>query len=113
MLVKSRHGTVGLPALVSELNIDEWAGPFTVEIPDSTTEQAVAVIDTYGLTTITALLITSNVNVSITYGTAANNEPIALNAGGVHLMSGTSLAALAMSNASGSVATVTYFCAGT
>lgn len=113
MLIKSRYGTIGLPPIVSELNVDEWAGPFTVEVPDSTTEQAVAVIDTQGLTTITALLITSNVNVSVTYGAAADNVPVALNAGGVHLISGTSLTALALSNASGSTATVTYLVVGT
>lgn len=113
MLIQSRYGTIGLPPITFQANCDEWSGPFTVEVPDSTTEQAVAVIDTQGLTTITALLITSNVNVSVTYGTAANNEPVALNAGGVHLMSGTSITALAFSNASGSTAAITYHLAGT
>jgi hypothetical protein len=112
MLVKSRHGTIGPMPITHELNITEWVGPFTTTVPTSTTEEAIVAIGTQGLTTVTACLFTATHAVSITYGVAANNVPIDLAAGGVHLLSGCSLTAISISNSSGSSASVTYFLAG-
>jgi hypothetical protein len=113
MLVKSRYGTIGPLPITSELQVDEWVGPFATEVTTGTTEEAIIPIGTQGLTTVTACLFTSSHAVSITYGVAANNVPIDLAAGGVHLLSGCALTAISISNASGSTATCTYFLAGT
>lgn len=109
--IRDRFGTYPLE-VVHSLSQTEWFGPYTVQVADAVTEQSLTALGTGGLTTVTALLITSDVNISLTYGTAANNEPIPLNANGFHLMSGTSLTAIAVSNSSGSTANVTYFVAG-
>lgn len=89
-----------------------WVGPITITVVTATNEQSVITLGTQGLTTITALWITSDIDISVTYGTAALNVPVPLNAGAVHCMSGTSLTALSITNNSGSLATVTYMIAG-
>lgn len=89
-----------------------WTGPMTVQVADSTTEESIIALGTQGLTTITALMITSDQDISVTYGAAGTNVPVALSANGVHLMSNTSLTALSITNASGSTANVTYCVAG-
>jgi len=112
MSLTDRHGIIGPLAVVQALSQTEWVGPFTTQVADGVVEQAIIVLGTQGLTTITALLITSDADISVTYGVAANNVPIPLNANGFHCMSDTSVTALSLSNSSGATANVTYFLAG-
>lgn len=112
MSLTDRHGTIGPLAVAQSLSQTEWVGPFTTQVADAVTEQSIIALGTQGLTTITALLITSDRNVSITYGAAGSNAPVNLDANGFHCMSGTSLTAVAVSNSSGAVALVNYFIAG-
>lgn len=86
--------------------------PFNAQVADSVTEQAIIVLGTQGLTTITALILTSDQDISVTYGAAGSNVPIPLSANGLHAMSNTSLTALSISNASGSTANVRGMVAG-
>lgn len=112
MLIADRLGTVGPMRVAHSISQTRWVGPITITVATGTTEQAIVTLGTQGLTTITALWITSDVNISVTYGAAASNVPVALNAGAVHCMSGTSLTALSFTNTSGSLATITYVIAG-
>lgn len=112
MAVVDRLGRGSPMRVAHAMSHTRWVGPITITVATGTTEQAVITIGTQGLTTITALWITSDVNISVTYGAAASNAPVALNAGAVHCMSGTSLTALSFTNNSGSLATITYVIAG-
>ena len=112
MSIIDRLGTVGPKRVAHAMNQTRWVGPITITVATGTTEQAILTLGTQGLTTITALWITSDVNISVTYGVAASNVPVPLNAGAVHCMSGTSLTALSFTNTSGSLATITYMIAG-
>src|SRR3990167_416566 len=112
MSIIDRLGVIGPMRIAHAVSQTRWVGPVTITVATGTTEQAIITLGTQGLTTITALWITSDVNISVTYGAAASNVPIALNAGAVHCMSGTSLTALAFTNNSGSLATVSYMAAG-
>ena len=115
MSIVDRNGTVSYPANVPlrhQLSQTEWFGPHTVQVADGVSEQSLPALGTGGMTTVTALFITSDTNISITYGASASNAPVPLNANGVHEMSGTSLTAIAVSNSSGATALVTYFLAG-
>lgn len=94
------------------LAVTEWMPPYNVQIPTATTEESVVALLTQGLTTLTFVCITADQDISVTYGTAGSNVPVSLTAHGVHLLSGTSLTALAISNASGVTANVTIFVAG-
>ena len=112
IFIRDRFGAAKPLRVVHSIAQTEWVGPFTVQIPTATVEQAIVVFGTYGLTTVTALLITSNQNISITYGAAASNVPVNLDAYGVHCMSGTSVTEITVSNSSGNTALITYFLAG-
>ena len=112
MSVTDRLGTIGPIRVAHAMSQTRWVGPITVTVVTGTTEQAIITLGTQGLTTITALWVTSDVNISVTYGAAASNVPVSLNAGAVHCMSGTSLTALSFTNNSGSLATITYIAAG-
>lgn len=112
MSLRDRYGKIGPLSVIHSITQTEWVGPFTARVVTGTVEESILAIGTQGLTTITALIITSDQNISITYGTAASNAPVDLNANGVHCMSGTSITALAISNSSGNTALITYFIAG-
>src|SRR3990167_1816154 len=84
-------GTIGPLRLFRMLTATVWLGPFTIPIVAGFAEQAIVVLGTQGLTTITACLITADANISVTYGVAANNVHIALNANGFHCLAATSL----------------------
>lgn len=112
MSVTDRNGTIGPLAVLHQLSQTEWVGPFATQVADGAAEQAIIALGTQGLTTVTAVLITSDRNISITYGAAASNVPVNLDANGFHAMSGTSLTAIAISNSSGAAALVTYMLAG-
>lgn len=105
-------GDVGLPQLQAAEAVTNWVGPLTVEIATGVSEQSIVVIGTQGLTTITDILITSDQAISVTYGVAGNNVPVPLAANKFHLITGTSLTALSITNASGNTASVTYHVAG-
>jgi hypothetical protein len=107
-----RHGTGKPLPILHQLSVTEWFGPHTVQVADGVSEQSLTALGTGGLTTITVLEITSDRNISITYGAAGSNAPVNLDANGVHAMSGTSLTALAVSNSSGATALVTYSLGG-
>ena len=110
--LRDRYGTIGPLRVSHNIAQTEWVGPFTTQVTTGTTEQSLLALGTQGLTTITALFLTSDQNISVTYGTAASNAPVDLNANGVHCMSGTSLTAVAISNSSGNTALITYFICG-
>ena len=115
MAITDPHGTVSYPPNVPlrhQLSQTEWFGPHTVQVANGVSEQNLTAFGTGGITTVTAFLITADRNISITYGAAATNVPVDLNANGLHAMSGTSLTAIAVSNSSGAIALVTYMIAG-
>lgn len=112
LVVSSNLGDVDLPVLQAAEAVTAWVGPTTVQVATGVSEQSVVVIGTQGLTTITDILITADQAISVTYGVAANNVPVALGANKFHLITGTSLTALSISNSSGNTANVTYFVAG-
>ena len=112
MSIIDRLGVIGPMRIAHAVSQTRWVGPITITVVTGTTEQAIIALGTQGLTTITALWITSDVNISVTYGAAASNVAVPLNAGAVHCMSGTSLTALSFTNNSGSLATISYMIAG-
>jgi hypothetical protein len=95
-----------------QASITKWFGPHSLTVADGVSEQAIVPLGTGGLTTITFVQITSDVAVSVTYGTANVNVPVSLAAGGMHTLAGTSLTAIAISNGSGSTANVRYLAGG-
>lgn len=110
----SVQGAVGLGSFPYDraLGVTKWFGPHNIEIADGVSEQSIVALLTQGLTTITHLAITSDQNISVTFGAAGSNTPTPLNAFGLHLMTGTSLTAVSLSNASGFTAKVTLAVAG-
>jgi hypothetical protein len=92
---------------------DEVAGPLVIEVADATTDQSLIVLGAAGLTTIQALVVVSDAAISLKLGTAGSNVAFALAANAPFLLMGTSLTAVAVSNASGGVALVTYLVGGT
>ena len=111
MSLADRHTTIGPLSILHQLSQTEWIGPNTIRIATAVTEESLVVLLTQGLTTITALLITANENITVTYGAAASNAPVALNANGFHAMSGTSLTALAVTTTVNPT-DITYWVAG-
>ncbi len=112
LLDTDRHGKIGPLALLHSLPATEWVGPLNTQVATGVTEQALVVFGTQGITTVTAYLITTDQNISITYGAAASNVAIPLNANGFHAKSGTSLTEITITNASGSTANLVYLIAG-
>ena|SRR3990167_8724776 len=111
--VNSNTGLVGPWKLEKSLAVDEWFGPFTYEVATSTTEQVLGIIATAGLTTITAVAIYTDQNVSVTFGAAASNAPVTLNAGGFIVMQDISTVEISISNSSGNTANISISCGGT
>lgn len=87
--------------------VTEWFPPYTVVIPTGTAEESIVSLLTQGLTTITTVVITSDQAISVTCGAAGSNVPIPVAAHGFLALAGTSLTALAITNASGVDANVT------
>lgn len=112
LTVESNQGSAGPLSVLCAESVTNWVGPFSINISTGVSEQSVVVIGTQGLTTITDLIITSDTDISVTYGAAASNVPVALGANKVHLITGTSLTALSITNNSGITAKVTYMLAG-
>ena len=107
-------GLVGPMKLEKSLAVDEWYGPYTLEVATGSTEVATGIFTAnIGLTTMTAFVITSDQTISVTYGTAASNAPVTLTAGGFHAMQDTSLTEVTISNSSGNTANVLMWAAGT
>lgn len=112
LAIDSNQGGVNPFSVLCAESVTNWVGPFTIQIATGVSEQSVIVIGTQGLTTITDVMITSDTNISVTYGAAGSNVPVPLGANKCHLITGTSLTALSITNASGDTATVTYLVAG-
>jgi hypothetical protein len=102
-------GITGPLDLVEALAVTIDTGPLLVRVLTGVSAQAVRIIGTQGITTVTACLITSDQTISISYnaGTA-----ISLVAGGFHMFSNTSITAMAITNASGNTANVTMWLVG-
>lgn len=114
MIVSTPLGDLSFPggAVQSSEAVTAWVGPTTVSVPTATSEQSLVVLGTQGLTTITDFFITSDQDISVTYGTAVSNVPVALGANKFHALCGTSLTAISVTNTSGESANVTYFASG-
>ena len=107
-------GLVGPLKLEKSIAVDEWYGPYTLEVATASVEVATGIFTAnIGLTTMTAFAIFSDQTISVTYGLAASNAPVTLTANGFHVMQDTSLTEVTLSNSSGNTANVTIFAAGT
>lgn len=107
-------GLVGPLKFEKSIAVDEWYGPYTLEVATASVEVATGIFTAnIGLTTMTAFAITSDQTISVTYGTAASNAPVTLTAGGFQAMQDTSLTEVTISNSSGNTANVTVWAAGT
>lgn len=95
-----------------QASITEWFGPHSVQVADGVSEQSIVPLGTGGMTTITFFQCTTDVAISLTLGTANANAPVALAAGGILTLAGTSLTAIAVSNGAGSTANVRYLAGG-
>ena len=112
--LQANVGLVGPLKFEKSIAVDEWYGPYTLEVATASTEVATGIFTAnIGLTTMTAFAIFSDQTISVTYGTAASNAPVTLTANGFHVMQDTSLTEVTLSNSSGNTANVTIFCAGT
>ncbi|SRR6266849_4164577 len=102
-------GITGPLDIVQALAITIDTGPLLVQVVTGVSGQAVRIIGTQGITTVTGLLITSDQTISVGYngGTA-----ITLIASGFHMFSDTSVTAIAITNASGNTANVTMWLVG-
>ncbi len=102
-------GVNGPLSLVEALAITVDTGPLLVRVLTGVSGQAVRIIGTQGITTVTGLVITSDQTISVSYngGTA-----IPLTANGFHMFSNTSITAMAITNASGNTANVTHWLVG-
>jgi len=83
----------------------------TYELATGTTDQAIPFTLSTGVTTIDVVLIESSQ--AISWRQAAADTAVALDANRVHVLFGTNLTALLLSNASGSTAIVKVYIAGT
>jgi len=81
------------------------------EVATATADQAIAFNLTTGVAAIDIVLITSDYQIS--YRQAVTDTAITLDAGCVHVLWGTDISALLLTNASGSTALVKIFIAGT
>ena len=79
----------------------------TYLVADATSDESV---DLAGIATVDVFLITADQD--ITYKLNGSSDAITLDANGVHILFGTSITAVTVSNASGSTANVTVFFAG-
>lgn len=102
-------GLTGPLDLVEQLAVTVDTGPLLVQVLTGVSGQGVRIIGTQGITTVTAALITSDQNISISYngGTA-----ISLVAKGFHMFSNTSITAMSITNSSGNTAAVTMWLVG-
>jgi len=90
------------------LGVTEGFPSYTVQLADGVTDQSIAALTAgSGITTVTTLLLMTDQNITVKIGTVGSNQAFALNANGVLVLHGTSITALALSNASGSTANVT------
>ena len=90
------------------LGVTEGFPAYTVQLADGTTDQSIAALTAgSALTTISTVLLMTDQNITVKIGTVGSNQAFALNANGVLVLHGTSITALALSNASGSTANVT------
>ena len=110
--LQTAHGVYPLPFDFAA-SMDEVFPPATIEVADATTDQALIVLGTGGLTTIQGLVIVSNVAISVKLGAAGSNVAVALAAHAPLVLMGISLTAVSLSNAAGETASVTYCVAGT
>jgi hypothetical protein len=92
------------------INADESAWQY-YELVTATTDQAIPFTLSTGVTTVDVVLIESTQ--AISWRLNAADTAITLDANRVHLLYGTNITALLLSNASGSTATVKIFIAGT
>jgi hypothetical protein len=83
------------------------------EVADGVTEQVLIGIGANGVATIQAFGVTTDRNISVTVGVAANNVGGPLDANGAIVWGPTSLTEISITNASGSVANVYVAYAGT
>jgi hypothetical protein len=81
------------------------------ELANSVTDQAIPFNLSTGVTTVQVILLTSDK--AISWRANAADTAITLSANRVHLLYGTSLTALLLSNSSGSTANVRIYIAGT
>lgn len=111
-MVSSRRGRTPLPLDVTQ-NLDE-GGYYEIEVATATTEEALVIISaTQGIETIQTLVVTSDRDILVTLGVAANNVGVPCNAGGFVALARTSLTAVSISNSSGATANVGIYIGGT
>ncbi len=102
-------GITGPLNILKALAVTIDTGPLLVQVLTGVSGQAVRIIGTQGITTVTGILITSDQNISVSYngGTA-----IPLTANGFHMFANTSVTAMAITNASGNTANCTMWLVG-
>ncbi|SRR5258706_2472686 len=102
-------GITGPLSLLQALAVTIDTGPLLVHVLTGVSGQAVRIIGTQGITTVTGVLVTSDQPISVSYnaGTA-----ISMTANGFHMFANTSITAMAITNASGNTANVTMWLVG-
>lgn len=94
-------------------SVDEVYPPFTVEIADGASDSSLLSGGGAGISTIHSLFLVSTVAITVKLGAAGSNVAFALAAKAPLRLTGTSLTALSVSNASGSTALITCILGGT
>lgn len=112
LITQTPYGSYPFPVEFVQ-SVDEVYPPFTFEVADSTTDASLLTTAAAALTTVQALMIVSNVAITLKLGVAGSNVAFALAAKAPLLLMGTSLTALSITNASGGTAIVTMAVGGT
>ena len=103
-------GLVGPVSFLRAVSAAIDSGPMLVQVATGITAQAVRIFGTQGITTATVVLISSDQDVTITYN--AGNQPLLVSANGFHVLSGSSITAMAVTNNSGLTANLSIWIAG-
>lgn len=103
-------GITGPLDILTALSVTIDTGPMLVQIANGVVAQAVRIFGTQGITTATAVLISSDQTVTVFYN--GGNQALTLTANGFHLLASTSITAMTITNNSGSTANISIWLSG-
>ncbi len=103
-------GITGPLDILQAISVTIDSGPMLVTVATGVSAQAVRFFGAQGITTATAVLISSDQTITVTYN--GGNQAITLTANGFHLLSNTSITAIAITNNSGSTANISLWLCG-
>jgi len=111
MSVVGPNGTDDVLHIFFAQLVTRWTGKRVMTLATGITDQLMIDIGTGGVATIAQLVLVSDRNISIKFGTAGSNQAITVLANAPILLSGIAQTLIYLSNTSGAAATITYMLA--